>query len=426
MLKSIFLISALLLGLCSVSVVGFVYFLDINDHSDWITKQIKQTTGYDLRFEHFKNSWFLDKSFALTGVALYQKGQRVVYIKQLDLQVDKLDLWQRELDIQFITLQGIDIDFTAEAIPLALNSPSQSPKEKQYQVVQNMAWDRLHIGTFQLIDLNVALQKQDKKLQLKEASITLNDLLVIERKQLKIVPLNLDLATTFNTLTLSDDQQKMALHNLQLSVQADLLQRQARLNVSMESMALQADHSFQSLKLSMQLDQDILRIENFSIDTFTGHLAMQADILLALTIFPKLDIKVKQVTLQSLLARDMQLTIPAFKMAVNDKNKAHKNTLLPIETLLLKDLQLSNINVRSENEAFPLLITALDLQLSNVTPIRNFQWLDLPNHREQAGSFSVAFERLNWQQAEIEQFSVMGSLSEHDQGLNLLHKLLPL
>ncbi|WP_022942658.1 AsmA family protein [Psychromonas hadalis] len=425
MLKRIFLISTLLLGLLSVSIASFVYFLNINDYSDWITTQVKQTTGYDLRFEHFENSWLTDKSFSFTGLALYQQGKRVVYIKQLDLQVDKLDLWQRELDIQFIKLQGVDIDFTQTVIPPVLTSQSQSQTEKQRRIIQSIAWERFHVGKFQLIDLNVALQKEDKNLLLKEASITLNDLLIIERQQLKMLPVSLDLVTTFNSLTLSNKQQSMFLQNLQLSAQADLLQRKARLNLSLESMALQPDQQFHALQLTMQLEQEKLRIAHFSADAFSGNLTMQADVLLALTLFPLPDIQVKEVILQSLLAQDMQLTIPAFKREANEKDKASQKALLPIETLLLKGLQLKNINIRSENAAFPLFITALDLQLSDFTPIRNYQWLDLPSHHEQTGSFAVAFERLNWQQAEIEQFSVTGSLSEQDQGLKTLYKLLP-
>lgn len=410
-----------------IVVGGSAYFFNVNDYSQWITKQIHQSTGYDVRFESFENTWLTDKQIVITGLALYQQQQQVLLINRLEIQVDNLDLWQRQLEIKSVSIQGVEVELHKPFIleeTYVKNNQQIKPKSTD---LENIKWERLHIAKFDITGLNAFLQNEEKKLLLEEASFVLNDLLIIKQKQLQLIPENLSFISDFQRLIVSDNNQKATIDNLQLSVNASLQQRQAMVNVSSDSVQLENNNSppvlLQSLGFDLQLKGNKLSLSDFFVNAFSGSLALQADALLAIRLLPKPAIKVQKLILNSLVAKDMQLHTPILSGSNDNPSQSVKSELLPIGELLIESLNLENISVLSESKKWPLQLKSVDAQINNLTAIQDNQLIGVNQLDQQSANFALAFDYLLWKKMVIEQFNIAGSLEENDPAWKLLKGL---
>lgn len=429
-------ISALLL-----MVVSFVYFFDVNDHIDWINAQIKQSTGYDIRFEQFENNWSMENKISLIEVSLYQQQKRIGLIKKLDIQIDKIDLWQRQLNINSINLSGVELDFDSSLTPSYTASADivaskNAPTNTQLQVdqpslsrlnQQQVDWEKLHIAYFNVTDLNVAIRHQGKTLVLNGVDLALTNLSLIHNQQLQAFPLTLQLQSTVDALQFTDGEQRIQITDLNLSTEGDLLARQAKLSLALGKSDIvlpqQQNIAIDSINLSLTFDKDNLSLDALKLNAFSGEVIAQADAIFDISLFPQPTVKLKQITLQSLIAKDMQILIPDFLVSEATEQGIEgpqKDSFLPVESVFLKLLQLQNINIASANADLPIFLDSLQLQLNDLYLISQNQWINLPLNSHQGGSLNMAFERLNWQQMSVEAFTMSGSLKENQQSLMLL------
>ena len=157
-IKKAGIILLFLLSILVIVLSSSYYFFSVNDYSEWISQQVKSATGYDLRFQRFENNWFEDNRLSFIGVSLYQQQQPIAVIKRLDIDVDSLDLWQRELVINSIKLDGVDIKLKT---PLTLSesdvqtSPQQNSQTQQAtSKTTNLDWEKLYISTIEITHLN--------------------------------------------------------------------------------------------------------------------------------------------------------------------------------------------------------------------------------------------------------------------------------
>lgn len=438
-MKRCMIILLALFSLMVIAVGSSVYFLNVNDYAGWISQQIKRSTGYDVRFEGFESNWLTDRSISLSGLSLYQQQQRVLHINRLELKVDKLDLWQRQLEIASIKINGVEL----EAKKFLLSSGSHKASRQvsnsvstQITALQSVSWERLHIAKFEVTGLNVSLHSETNSLNLKEMDLSFNDLLLIDRSQLQQIPQSVDLAAEISFLNVSDSKHNLTLRNLQLSVSAFLFARQGRLNVEADEVLVEREKQpvlqLESLALQLALQKNKLLLKPFFVNAFSGSLALQAEADLTIKFLPEPAIKVSKITLVSLLAENMQLTASEFLLSNSSPNLqpdspsslSSNNASLPIETLLIKNAQLKNISVRSETEKLPLTLKSMDAQVHDLYVIKGHQWLDSIQDTQQAGLFSLAFENLQWQALQIEQFNTAGSLNEDDQAVHFFKKIL--
>ncbi|PKG40866.1 hypothetical protein [Psychromonas sp. Urea-02u-13] len=442
-MKRCVIILLALFSLMGIAVGSSVYFLNVNDYAGWISQQIKRSTGYDVRFEGFENNWLTDSSISLSGLSLYQHQQRVLYINRLELKVDKLDLWQRQLEIASIRINGVELEANTSLL-LASNhkasSQVSSSTSTQITALQSVSWERLHITKLEVTGLNASLQSEINSLTLKETDISVNDLLLIDNSQLQQIPKSVDLATKISFLKVSDSKNNLTLSNLQLSVNAFLFARQGRLNVEVDEVLVESEKQpilkLESLALQLALQKNKLLLKPFSVNAFSGKLALQAEADLAINFLPQPAIKVSKVTLVSLLAENMQLTVPEFLLSNSashslpnsasnlQPNSSSNSASLPIETLLIKNAQLKNISVSSEAEKLPLTLKSMDVQVHDLYVIKGHQWLDPIQYTQQAGVFSLGFEYLQWQALQVEKFTTAGSLNEGDQSVRFLKQIL--
>ncbi|PKF60878.1 hypothetical protein CW745_13470 [Psychromonas sp. psych-6C06] len=434
-----FLLASCLLFLLFFLLVGSsVYFFSVNDFSQWITDQVKQSTGYDVRFENFENRWLEDNRLSFSGVSLYQQDKRVVLINKLDIDIKKLDLWQRQLEISMVHLKGVEVDIKQ---PLTKNKVVvNSAKNNSSPVVavgaQSLSWEKLHIDTLKITEFNADVVHQQQHLLLKQAEVEFRDVHIIQQHQLQTIPSSIDVSLQIKSLLFESPEQQVQLDDWQLSLQSNLFQQQGRLTGEIGSVTFNlpseksrtSSMNFHNMYFELLLKQQYLRLKEFTLEAFSGHMSMRSEAELAITLFPKPLFKLKQVTVESLQLKDMQLVIPDISGANNRTEVSVDNTeadiSLPLENLLLEQLLLTNVNIRSENSELPLRVDRIQLQLNHVPLIRNSDWLRVATLSEQAGSFSLAFALLHWQQSVIEDFSVAGSLTEEDQGLLLLKQLL--
>jgi hypothetical protein len=432
--KRFVIIVCSLLCLLVVAITSTFYFLNVNDYSKWISEQIKQSTGYDVRFENFENNWLVDNHLSLVGVSLYQQQQQILYIQKLELQIKKLDLWQRDLEIESIHIQGVEIDISQ---PLMLKESQLADIKDNIGIEgssalisnpQILIWEKLHIANLQITDLNASMQHKGQNISLTGASVELNDLLIMDHKQLQTLPKRLDITTQFTHLQFSDKSQAIQINNAKLSVNGDLLKRQANIDLSADVIELkvvdQIPLLFESLQVQLQLVQNKLSLVSLSVNAFAGSLIANADALLAINFLPKPAIKFGPVVLNALIAKDMQIVIPSFSSSNTQPKKSTTDELFPIREFLIKNINLQNISLHSELETLPLTVKSADLQVSDFYLVKDNKLFDMTLHSKQTGDFSFAFDHMRWDESVIEQFSVIGSLGEDDPGIRLLKKLL--
>lgn len=425
------LIIALLFTLLFVAITSFISVINVNDHSAWISEQVKKNTGYDVRFEHFENQWTTYKRFTFSGVSLHQQQQQVAFIGKIELAVEKLDLWQRQLEIKSINLSDVDINVDW---PLRLNHVTfQNEGEPNSQIakltgMQNINWDRLNIATLNIDNLNVALKFDDKNFVLKEANLAFNELLIINRHQLQTFPTNLDFITTFKALQASNNKQKVEVNDFSLMAHVNLLKREGEMKMSAaEVSSINADLPpvlLSALQLKLQLEQQKLSLTHFFVNAFSGSLAITADLFLEFNFLPKPAIAVKKLQVLALTAKDIQLNIPEFFEKNTSTASTSEQLRLPIQSLSVKNASLHNISIFSDVKNFPLALKSADAQISNWLVVDNNQLIDLAQESQQQANFAFTFESLRWRNSVVEEFSIVSRFDKQQQEFAVLKKLL--
>jgi len=423
--KRFFVGWALFFTATSLLIGSSVYFFDVNDYSNWISEKIESSTGYDLRFERLDNNWIMDNSVSLMGVSLYQQQQHVASIQQIEINIDKLDLWLRQLDINSITLKGVEIEVDMASL---MTKGTTGQKSVVTSKDKELDWNRLFVKKINIIDLDTLLENKQQRIQIQAMNFDLNDLFIINNNKLQVFPPSINLATQIQSLQLQDNQQEIRFTELKLLLKGELLQRQAQLNVETGSVEIAAEQqpgiTLENVKIDLQLAQDNLRLNNLTVDAFSGDLALQGNASLGLTLLPKPDIKVKEVIIEALVIKNMQLIIPQWQASVAHNETSLEQQLLPLESLLLKKLQLQNIDIESTNVALPLMLKNLQLNIVELSLIKNNQWLKLIEKSKQAATFHIYSDYFSWEDTIFEQFSVSGSLTKDDQSLLFLQQQL--
>ena len=431
-LKRGLLFLGVLLGLFILVISSIYTFFNVNDYSDWISEQVKKSTGYDVRFEKIEANWSEGKRLSLLGLSIYQQQQQIAFIKRVDLQIDHLDLWQRELELKSIILNGVDINILT---PLKLSKTDSeieivagSQNQKTISELTTIDWERLHIATFEITHLNAVLRHEDKNLSLKQASLTFNDLLLINNQQLQSFPAHLDISSAFETLLLSDDRQTVEINDFNLIVTAGLVQRKVEFIVTAAEIKTNNEAfpavMLDSIELRLKFEKNKLFLQRFFVNTFSGSLEMTAEALLQINFFPKAAISIKKVALLSLNAQDMSINIPQWQASNNDSQPAPVNISLPVEELSIQKANLKNISINGETQQLPWHLKSADVEINNWLVIKDIQLLDPTQDIQKTGSIAIAFKYLRWQDSIIEQFSMDGSLSKRNDDLILLNQLL--
>lgn len=430
-MKHWLLIIALLMILFFVAIAGVIFFINVNDHSFWISEQVKKHSGYDVRFEGFANQWATKNSFSLIGVSLYQKQQRVVSIDKIEIAVDKLDLWQRQLAIKSVNLYDIDIkaDWPLRLNHVALHREGEtiSPVTKR-AAAPNINWDRLNIETLNIHNLNAALQFDDKKLLLKEANLTLNELLIIDHNQLQTFPTHVDFITTFNTLQAGNSQQMVEVNGFSLMTNVNLLKREGEIKVNAaEVSTINADLPpvvLSDLQLKLQLQQQKLSLTHLFVNAFSGSLALTADLFLEFNFLPKPEMAVKNIQVLALTAKDIQLNIPDLSEKNNATSSAEEYQRLPIKSLSVINADLNNISIFGDAKNLPLALKSADAQISNWSVVENNQFIGFTPEYQKQVQFTFAFEYLRWKNSLLEAFSMVSSLDKQQEQLAVFKKQL--
>jgi len=422
-IKRIALTACFLLMFFFTLIVSIVYFFDVNDHSDWVTKQLKQVTGYDVHFERVENNLWADKSLSITGLSLYQQQQRVLSVNQLDIQIESVDFWHRQLQIKSIKLNDVDVVFQHPISKDKQNVVTASDIKNKPLGVTELAWNKLGITQLEITHLNALVTVGSNSLLVKKGNVRLNDLLVIEQAKINQLPANLDFSAELETLQLKQQKQKVVFNHFNLSTTANLLSYQGDSKLSADKVTLQVkgqvDLPLQSLDLQLRLEQNKLSLQHFFVDAFSGSLALQAEAYFAFNLLPAPAIKLEKVDLLSIVAKNMQFTIPEFNI---DSQKGTSVGKIPVGSVSITSANLDNISIYSEAKQLPLTLTSADVLIRDWQIIKEGKFV-YPT-AESKGEFLFAFKYLRWQDSIVEKFSMGSSQSNDLQSISLLRQLL--
>ncbi|MFT7455597.1 MAG: hypothetical protein ACI892_000741 [Marinobacter maritimus] len=435
-MKRCFIMVAFILGLLGFSLLLFISFFDINSHRKFISHQIEQLSGYQVNVESVDSHLFFDSSVSFSGVSLKINNLQVLYVDKVKVNITKLDLWQRQLKLGSVQLNGLRISGDTAAafanttdIKIAdfktVEKSNSVQQTSEVKIQQKLAWQRFTIGRLSVNDLAIDITHAGQRVTLDGADFRSENLQIIADHQLVKTPFfgNLKLqAREFTAQPISSET--LRVKNLQLTgsfnlknVQANLYLKAASLNLTLgkEELALQ------NTELAVSLNQNKASITRLSSKIFSGELQLQATALFLIKPLSAPFLSVQQLTVQLLEIKNMNVVIPAM---FNDSGGLKNNKpRFPINNFVLKELIVENVNIRSDNSTIPLVIKNLNATLVDVVLLQNKQLKGLAEETKEAGSFVLQFDYLQWMESTIKQFDISGKLLKNDRSVLLLKKL---
>ncbi|ABM05174.1 hypothetical protein Ping_3491 [Psychromonas ingrahamii 37] len=430
-MKRCFVTGAFILGLLGFLLLLFIRFFDINAHRGFISKQIEQLSGYQVNFESVDSHLFSDYSVSLSGLSLTIANRQVFYVDKVKVNLTKLNLWQRQLKLGEVQLTGVRISGDTAAfintadVKIVENSNSVQ-QTAEVQIQKKLAWQRLTISRFSVNDLKIEFTHAGQRVVLDGADFTSDNLQIIADHKLVKMPFSGNLKLLAREFTAQPTASKtLTVKNLQLTASFNLKNLQANLSFKAGSLNLAfgpEEVALQNTELVAELNNNKASITKLTSQIFSGQLQLQAEALFLIKPLSSPFLSVQQLTVQKLAIKNMNVVIPA---VFKDSGAVKKNKLLfPITNLLLKELIVKNVNIRSDNSTIPLVINNLNAAVTDFVLLQNKQLQGLAEEKKQAGSFAVQFDYLRWMESNIEQFEISGKLSQDDDGALLIKKLL--
>ncbi|WP_413700987.1 hypothetical protein ACLKMH_04195 [Psychromonas sp. KJ10-10] len=322
------------------------------------------------------------------------------------------------------SFKGVELDIKTP-LTVAENNSSYLQQEQNEAVESgNLAWQKLHLSVIEMTDMNATIHHLQKKLLIKDTRVDLQDVLVIDNKQLITLPEKVDMVTHIGDLEFNEESLNVALQDINLSSKVSLLKRQAELDVSIAGVQLEhieySPFLLDSLVIKSTFDNNRLRLKDFSLNTFSGHLSAQAEALFAINWLPKPDLKIESIQLNALNAQDMHVLIANFPKFDKQSNLETEQNKMPIESFVIEQMNLQNISLISEAEVLPLTLKSADLKVNDFQVIKDGELWSTSAERKQGADFSISFSQLDWQEAVIEGFSLSGDLIKTEQVLQSL------
>ena len=424
-----------LLAVLFVATSFFIRSFDINDYSHWISEQIEESTGYQVDFQSINGNLYGQSRLSISGLSLSIEQHELLYIEQINIDIKNIDLWQRQLEIELIELSGVNIVAQGDHLtkfPLGgsntiatdLNSP------KSVKSIDKLALQRLHVNQLRVHDLNVDISNGEASLHLQEANLSSDHLLVIENNQLNTNLLTANLQLDFITLNIQRSvQEKLQIKGLNLQSEFSLLALQATLLSEIQQIELDTIETkkitFDNVSLDLQLDKNQLFLHRLFTNVFAGQLDLQATATFVVNPFSSTTVSIKQFTVDSLLLKDMQLQVPVLNNPLSAEDQNNKQPLvLPIESMLLRQVDLQNLHINSADAQQAIIINNLTRSVHDLYIIKNHHLLGLPEKGTSSAFFTLKFDYLSWFDRELEQFSVAGSLTQDDQSMMLIKSIL--
>jgi hypothetical protein len=423
-----FIIFLLFLFCLPIVIAGCLfYFFSIDDYSKWISEQVKQETGYDIRFEVFESDWLKEKKLSVLGVSLYQQNSRVIFIDRIDITIENLDLWSRHLAVKKLHLSGIELDIKVPINKLdnqSLNN-HESPNASENKSIK---WKKLQLAHFKITDMNANVQYLDKTLSIKRANFNINDVLIIENNQLVTLPKQMDMSTRIEHLDYKDEKLRSHIHNVNLSTQGNLLKRNGELDLMIDEFEIEyherSVYVLNSLFMKFAMTANTLSLKQLSMNAFSGLLSAQAEAIFSFDLLPQPEIKIASIQINTLNAQNMDMALPNFSYFNKQANEEVKPSLLPIESLIIKQMNFQNMSLNSDHKKWPLIIKSADFQIENFQVIKDNKFWNINSEASQTGNFSIAFSELSWQDVIVEQFSLESNLEDSKEDFGSLKLLL--
>ena len=429
-MKRLFIILTLLFTFVVGLLAGFIYLFDINDHSQWLSEQIEKSTGYQVRFELFENSYWQESRFSVSGLSIAIDKKELLQIDKINIVISELDLWDRQLEVELVELAGVALYAEVDALKEVVNSKKdllESDNKSQ------LPWSKLQVNKLRISGLNADISNQQQSLRIQQASLSSDNLLIIEHNKLAAALLQGDLQLAFKALNLQlGASQAVLVKDFSLYSHFDLAALQAKLTATVKQLDFrlpeQTEVIVDNSLLEMQLDKNRISLTHLSANAFSGELELQADAQLAMHLQPTPIVAIDELTILSLLVKDMQIQIPAFILASESEGagRVDEKQKLPIKTLFLQQVNLQNIAINSEEKKIPLTVKGLNGRLQDFYLLQNNQFVSLSEDNKQTGLFTLQCDSLQWADSVSEQFQVAGSFSEDTDHLLILKELLRL
>ncbi|MGB5444194.1 MAG: hypothetical protein WBM99_01700, partial [Psychromonas sp.] len=364
-------------------------FFDINQYGNWISKQITQSSGYQISFQSIDRDLYNNSRFSVKDVVLFIDQDEVVQIKQLNVEIGAFDLWERELEIELIEIVSANINLDESGLKgLIATEKDKSTADKRAL----LPWQQLFIKQLRVLDLHAELEHSGDKLRLQQANVSVTDLRVIADNQIQPNLLQGPLTAVIQGIELD-------LSDLPKIVMSDS-------------------------QLDLSVDQNTVIIEQLLTHVFDGELTLRAQALLAVDPLVSSVPTINSITIESLLLKDMNLVIPPFANISGSPQTEQKQQplLLPVETIFIKQARSQNINISSENPHIPLTVDNLNSVIQELYLVKNSQLIELYGDSNQDAIFSLKFGLLRWVDSEVEGFSTSGSLNRENPSLQLLQE----
>ena len=391
--------------LCS-AVIAFITLFDINDYSVWITRQVEKQTGYHLSFEEITIDGWLNPQLTISGVAIAYQAQPLLKVERLLIKSHQWDLWHRHLNIAAVELQGGSIWIDDRQLSAVNKVPPKQPREPTSQYDSLLPWRSLTIDKVALTDVNAQIHYQDTDLQLQQLDLSSENLTLISNNQFVYLARqgNWQVALKEAKLQLQSDR-SVRLNDLSLQSNFNLVTLQAQLMLAIQQISVSSPEFsdvIDNAMLELQLDNNKLVLQRLFARAFTGELQLQGEATFVFNPLSDAFITVQNVTLLSLVMKDMKLYIPQLLTHSKSTTSSKEKTALPITSLFIKHANLENIDISSTDAAIPLQLEKGSVLINDLQLVEHNQLVDLWSGSKQKGNISIKFAYLQWQDTIIE------------------------
>lgn len=429
-MKRFFLLFTSLFLLLLLSLSLFIRFFNINDYAEWISKQISRSSGYQISFQSIEEDLYENSRFSVNGVALFIAQDEVAQIRQIKVEIGDIDLWNRALEIESVEISALDLELDESGLRALIEGEKDNPAaESRMQNTALLSWQQVRINKLRVVDLNAQIQKAGQKVQLQQANLSASNLRIaadnLLQPDLPQVSVNLDFA---RLKIQKSPQQQLLIKEGQLKSDLTLVSLQATLGAAIQSIELDLSDLPKVVMtdslLDLKIDKDKVILEQLLTHVFDGELNLQAQALLAINPLASPMLAVKSITIESLLVKEMNLLIPSLDKVVGrlETEPDKEQSLLPVETIFIKQAHSENVDISSENPRFPLTLLNLNAAVQGLYLVKNRRLIDFTLDNNQDGLFALKFDLLRWFDSEIEAFSATGSLNQDEQSLQLIQE----
>lgn len=341
------------------------WFLDANRYKAQIQLLLQQQLQHKVQIGQIQHSLFSPSKAEVQQLVIGELSQPLLSIQSAQLHINVWPLFSRELEVETFILDGLSINASLSDIQKLQGQ--NKPEAEQPATKGDLPVSRVFIKSFVIKDIDLNWHAPGQDFSLTKANLALNDMLVVDNGQILALQ---------SALMATVDMQQLRYNNLLL-----------------DDFTLKADLAGQKLQLT-ELKTELL----------SGQLAASAEVDLARDFATSVQLIIDGV--------ELELTPVWLREFAPEKEQqaealpGPENPRLPIRSLLLSKVDISNSRFYSSLSAEDISAEQIQLQLRDISLVEDYQLSR--SQPELQGTFEAEIHNLAFGKHKLQQIKLGG------------------